>query len=153
MIYSDFHINKDIKVEILPSDSFNQETDVLEQGDRLISIYRPIGSHSAMQSIKGYFIDELKHNYERITQNISELLSDTVEAFTNSLVNPPSDSTLDGEVELLIIYENPKKELIVAKVGSIQLKKRIDGKFKNLIEDSAPISAHPDTVIMVRKID
>lgn len=150
MIFSDFYINKNTKVEILPTDSIDQEVNVLEKQDRLISIFRPIGSHASMDSIRYYFTEEFELNYKDSNKDISKLLLDTIEAFGNSLVNPPSDFSLEGGVELLIIYENIKKELFVAKVGSIQFKQRENGKFKSTISNSKPLSAHPDTKIMVR---
>jgi hypothetical protein len=149
MIFSDFYINKTTKVEILPTDSIDQDTNVLEQGDRLISIFRPIGSHSVMDSIRYYFIEEFELNYKNGDNNISKLLLDTVNAFASSLVNPPADFKLSGEVELLIIYENSQNELFVVKVGSIQFKQRVNGKFISSIKDSKPLSAQPDTEIMV----
>lgn len=151
MIYSDLYINKTAKAEILPTDSFTQEINVLEKGDRLISIFRPIGNNAVMNSIKRYFAEEFAGNYKiSEDKNTAEILMETIEAFGNSLVNPPADFTLDGEVELLIVYESPKNEIFVAKVGSIQFKQKINHRFKSTIEDSNPLSARPDTKIHVR---
>jgi hypothetical protein len=149
-MFSDLYINKTSKIEILPTDTLLQETDVLDNGDRLLQVFRPISSNSTMNSVKGYFTKEFSWNYKiSEDKNISGVLMNTIEAFGNSLVNPPADFTLDGEVEILIVYETPKKELYVAKVGSIQFKQRMEGKFKNVIEDGGPLSAKPDTTIMV----
>jgi len=78
------------------------------------------------------------------------VLFETLTACANSIVHPPADFKLTGEVGVLIVYESKKKDIFVGKVGSIQFKQKVDGKFQSFIEDSSPLSAKPDTHIMVR---
>ena len=47
MIFSDLHITKNTKIEILSSDKFDQKSDVLEKGDSKLypfvkTVFRPI---------------------------------------------------------------------------------------------------------------
>lgn len=150
MIYSDFYITRKFKIEILPTDSINQSNDVLQACDRLISVFRPVGGSVAVESFKLSFLDELKNRYEVDTQNIDDLLFETITAFGVSLSNPPADFTPDDAIELVVAYIY-KDQATVVKVGSIGVKRRSSSKFIEIFkEDSAPLGPGRDTNILLK---
>lgn len=153
MIFSDFYITRNFKIEILPTDYMNQISDVLNEGDRLITVFRPIDGDFAVKSFKLSFIDELKQRFEVDTQNIQELLFQTITAFGVSLNNPPSDYIPPDKIELVVVYIRDKVATIV-KVGDISVKNRFSGKFTEIFEGkSNPLGPNVDTQIMLKVVN
>lgn len=150
MIYSDFYITREFKIEILPTDSMNQSNDVLQEGDRLISVFRPVGGPVAVKSFQLSFLEELRTRYEFDTQNIDTLLFDTITAFGVSLSNPPADFIPDDAIELVVVYIH-KEKVTVVKVGTIGVKRRLSGKFTEIFDkDSAPLGPRNNTNILLK---
>lgn len=150
MIYSDFYITREFKIEILPTDSMNQSNDVLQEGDRLISVFRPVGGPVAVKSFEVSFLEELRTRYEFDTQDIDTLLFDTIMAFGASLSNPPADFIPDDAVELVVVYIY-KDQATVVKVGAIGVKRRLSGRFAEIFEEnSAPLGPGKNTKILLK---
>jgi len=153
MIFSDFYITRDFKIEILPTDYMNQVSDVLNKGDRLITVFRPIDGDFAVKSFKLSFIEELKQRFEVDTKNIQELLFQTVTAFGVSLNNPPADYIPPDKIELVVVYIKENVATIV-KVGDISVKDKSSGKFTEMFEGkSNPLGPNADTQIMLKVVD
>jgi hypothetical protein len=152
MIYSDFYITREFKIEILPTDSINQATDVLNEGDKLVTVYRPVDGEFAVKLFTQFFFDELKQRYEVDTQDINELLFQTISAFGVSLSNPPSDFVPQDKVQLVVVYIK-NDEATVAKVGKIAVKKKDEGRFKEIYkENSNPLGPGFDTLILLQSL-
>lgn len=153
MIYSDFYITREFKIEILPTDSINQVTDVLNKGDKLVTVFRPVDGDFAAKLLMKFFIEEFKHKYKVDTQEINELFFQTISAFAVSLSNPPSDFIPQDKVELVAVYIQNNKATVV-KVGKIAVKKRVQGRFKEIYtENSNPLGPGLDSNILLQEID
>ena len=152
MIYSDFHINKSTKIEILPTDSVSQNINVLYDGDRLITVFRPIDGNLAVNSFKLSFFEEIKQRFEVGIQDINELLFQTIAAFGVLLSCPPSDYVPQDKIELIIVYIKDDIATI-AKVGKIGVKKKTSGRFNEIFENNSnPLGPNEDTNILLKSI-
>ncbi len=152
MIYSDFYITREFKIEILPTDSINQVTNVLNKGDKLVSVFRPVEGELAAKLFMQFFVEELKQRFEVDTQDINELFFQTISAFGVSLSNPPSDFIPQDKVELVVVYIQNDKAT-VAKVGKIAVKKKDQGRFEEIYkENSNPLGPGLDSNILLQEV-
>lgn len=135
-IYSDFYLtpNRDVKIEITPTDFLNQRSDVVESGDKLITVFRAVDSPFAAKRLHDEFFDEFKLRLKTDKLSVRETLKQTVEAFNFSLLKPPSDFIPESGAIVLIVYISLNKELSLVQVGDVVLKTREKGRFQAITE-------------------
>ncbi len=130
-MFSDFYLttNRNVKVEILPGDKLIQHKDVIELGDQLILVTRPIGSDFAAKRLASEFVEEFQ---ERLSNKpVAKALLETVRTFHYSLLHPPAEPELipDSQCYFLAVYADAQGKLSFVQVGDVALKVRQDGKF------------------------
>jgi hypothetical protein len=124
MTYSDYYItpNRTAKIEILPSDFLDQRTDIVEPGDRLITVYRPVEDPFVAKRLHDQFWDEYSLRLKTDELSVTDTLKETIKAFNVSCLNPPSDFIPESGAMVLVAYLTPQ-------VGAITLKVRKAGRF------------------------
>lgn len=129
-MFSDFYFaNRLAKIEILPNDKFVKHDDVVELGDHLILVARPVGTDFAARRLVDEFSDEFR---ERLGyKSVLDILVETIEAFHYSLCHPPATPELipDSQCYFLVVYLSGQGKLSFVQVGDITLKVRKDGRF------------------------
>ncbi|OGD81472.1 hypothetical protein A2572_02480 [Candidatus Collierbacteria bacterium RIFOXYD1_FULL_40_9] len=137
MIFSDLHITKNTKIEILPTDKFDQQFDVLEKGDRIVIVLRPIHSPFAVSRIMSDFIKEFQFDCQYNKLNPANSLIKTINDWNMSLLCPPADPDMrpNCAAMILAIYIDPKNTMTFAQVGSITMKQRVNGKYIEISEN------------------
>lgn len=129
-VYSDFYFaNRLAKTEILPNDRFIKHDDVVELGDQLTLVARPIGTDFAAKRVVDEFTDEFRERLE--DKSILDTLVETVTAFHFSLLHPPAEPELipDSQCYFLVVYIDSQDKLSFVQVGDITLKVRRSRKF------------------------
>lgn len=131
MTYSDFYItpNRTAKIEILPSDFLDQRTDIIEPGDRLITVYRLVEDSFVARRLHDEFWDEFSLRLKTDELNVADTLKETIKAFNVSCLNPPSDFIPESGAMVLVAYFTPHQYITIVQVGAITLKVRKAGRF------------------------
>lgn len=136
MTFSDFYLvsNRNVKVEILPDDKLIQHKDVIELGDQLFLVARPVGSDFAAKRLTSEFLEEFKGRLKN--KPIQDTLVETAEAFHHSLLHPPAEPELipDSQCYFLAAHIDAQGKLSFIQVGDITLKVQKDGKFITLTQ-------------------
>lgn len=130
-MYSDFYItpNRTAKIEIFPSDFLDQRTDIVEPGDRLITVYRPVEDQFVAKRFHDEFWDEFSLRLKTDGQNVLITLQETIKAFNVSCINPPSDFIPESGAMVLVAYLTPHQYITIVQVGAITLKVHKAGRF------------------------
>ncbi len=137
MLFSDYHITPNIKVEILPTDLTEQQSNILENYDNFIAIYRGVNGNLVAKVCKIEFLNEFRALVKIDHLSIKDALTRTVQNINFSCLNPPAElelRPLQGAM-LLVLYIN-KKTITYAQVGDIKLKmKSSSSKYKVINEN------------------
>lgn len=136
MTYSDFYItpNRTAKIEILPSDFLDQSADIIEPGDRLITVYRPVEDPFVARRLHDEFWDEFSLRLKTDGLNVVDTLRETIKAFNISCLNPPSDFIPESGAMVLVVYLTPQQHMNIVQVGAITLKVRKTGRFTTITQ-------------------
>jgi hypothetical protein len=139
MIYSDYYPTKerDVIIEILPTDNIDKQIDILVKGDIFISVFRPVNGSFVTNRLKESFIPEFQSYCIQQKYTIKDSLAETIKACNYSFLCPPADPDLIPEqgAMVLVIYINQNGVKIMAQVGPITAKKRIDSRFITITEN------------------
>ena len=131
MTFSDFYLmpSRNAKVEILPGDKLIQRKDVIELGDQLTLVARPIGTDFAAKRVISEFLEEFQGRLEN--KSIQDALVETTRAFHHSLFHPPAEPELipDSQCYLLMVYIDSQGHLSFIQAGDITFKIRRNRKF------------------------
>lgn len=131
MTYSDYYItpNRTAKIEILPSDFLDQRTDIVEPGDRLITVCRPVEDPFVAKRLHDQFWDEYSLRLKTDELSVTGTLKETIKAFNVSCLNPPSDFIPESGAMVLVAYLTSHQYITIVQVGAITLKVRKAGRF------------------------
>lgn len=136
MTFSDFYIvpSRKAKIEILPGDFLDQRVGIIEQNDRLITVYRPVEDPFVAKRLHDEFWEEFSYRLKTDGLNLVQTLRETVKAFNFSCLNPPSDFVPESGAMVLLVYISSGNEFTFVQVGPITLKTRQNGRFVAVTE-------------------
>lgn len=131
--YSDYHFLDGYKVELLPGDQVGEKIDVLEPGDRLIVITRPIGDPVVAKRALRDILDGLQdYKADNVTNSQAALIGALNRSYLVYMGNP-EEAPKSGAM-VLAIYIN-QETLTYAQVGPISLKQKISGHYQPITQD------------------
>lgn len=131
--YGDYHFLDGYKVELLPGDQVGEKVDVLEPGDRLIVITRPVGDPVVAKRALRDILDGLQdYKADNVTNSLTELIGALNRSYLVYMGNP--EEAPKGGAMILAIYLN-QKTLTYAQVGPISLKHKISGHYQPITQD------------------
>ena len=136
-VFSDLYLNKsrDLKVEVLPIDFINQQNHVLEIGDSLTTVFRPLDSDFVAKRLHSEFIDELKERAQ-FNHDSKVLIKETLSTFQASFECAPAETKLvpHSTAMGLIAYFSSSGKIILFQIGSVCIKERKNGRFLAISE-------------------
>lgn len=134
MIFSDLHLSRELKIEILPTDFLNQAKDILCLGDQLTTVFRPVGSPFVAQYLNSFFLNEFQANYHELDL-FQEALKETIRAFNQSCLLHSVDQPVESGAMVLAVYLSADKVITFAQVGDITLKQKKGRHFTALTQN------------------
>lgn len=137
-MYSDLHINSELKVEILPTDKIYDEAGLFTPGDRYLSIYRPIENSLLVDILHKFFIADFMARVASDGIPIDTALAESIQAVNVSFITPArsGESIPKSGAFALVLYLSPDNRITYAQVGQISLKKKKSGKFSPISQSN-----------------